>query len=156
MFGQNIFFISDRGNEERMNLWKYNITNKRIEQITSYKDFDIHFPSLGNGDIVFEQGGKLHLYNIASKSNKTISVNITSDMSALMPRSESVEDYIQNVNISPDGKRILIESRGDVFSLPAKEGVYLKPAPYEVNFFLVPSAPASITYSSYSPVASDQ
>jgi tricorn protease len=118
-----IFFISDRGNEERMNLWKYNITNKRIEQITSYKDFDIHFPSLGNGDIVFEQGGKLHLYNIASKSNKTISVNITSDMSALMPRSESVEDYIQNVNISPDGKRILIESRGDVFSLPAKEGV---------------------------------
>lgn len=121
--GDDIYFISDRGKEERMNLWKYNNTSGKAEQLTNYTDYDIHFPSLGAGEIVYEQGGKLHLYTIATKSDKTINVNITSDMSSLMPKVESVDKYIQSVTLSPDGNRVLVEARGDIFSLPAKEGL---------------------------------
>ena len=118
----HIYFISDRGNEMRMNLWRYNLLTKSFEQLTNYKDYDIHFPSLGPEDIVYEQGGKLKLYNIASGKGKTVEVSLVTDNVALKPRVENVQSYIQSVNISSDGKRALVESRGEVFSLPAEEG----------------------------------
>jgi tricorn protease len=52
--GNAIYFISDRGSELRMNLWKYDLDKKAYTQLTNFKDYDVHFPSLGPDDIVFE------------------------------------------------------------------------------------------------------
>ena len=120
--GEDIYFLSDRGTEERMNLWKYTVSIKKYEQLTNFKDYDIHFPSAGPDEIVFEQGGKLQLYSFATKQVKTVSVNLVIDKAALKPRSVTVDKFIQHANISPDGNRVLIESRGDIFSLPAENG----------------------------------
>ncbi|MGB4845782.1 MAG: PDZ domain-containing protein [Ferruginibacter sp.] len=120
--GEDIYFLSDRGTEERMNLWKYTLSTKKYEQLTNFKDYDIHFPSAGPDEIVFEQGGKLQLYSFATKQIKTISVNLVIDKAALKPKSVTVDKFIQHANISPDGNRVLIESRGDIFSLPAENG----------------------------------
>ena len=117
-----IYFISDRGKEMRMNLWQYDLKTKKFEQLTHYKDYDIHFPSLGPEDIVYEQGGKLKLFNLASGKDRNVEVSLVTDNVALKPRVENVQSYIQSVNISSDGKRALVESRGEVFSLPAEEG----------------------------------
>lgn len=121
--GDKIYFISDRGPEERMNLWSYDTKTEKSEQLTKYKDLDIHYPSLGTEEIVFEQGGKLHLYNLKDKTDKVVQVQVLSDRMALMPRQEAVDRYVQGVGLSHDGKRIVVEARGDVFTLPAKEGV---------------------------------
>ncbi len=120
--GDHIYFISDRGTEQRMNLWRYNVTNKKYEQLTNYKDYDIHFPSAGPDDIVYEQGGKLFLFNFASQKATAVSVNVVTDKAALKPKSVSAANYVQHTNISPDGNRALVEARGDVFSLPAENG----------------------------------
>src|SRR5665811_2471790 len=37
-------------------------------------------------------------------------------------RIERADKYIQHADISPDGNRILMEARGDIFSLPAENG----------------------------------
>ncbi|HET9056625.1 MAG TPA: PDZ domain-containing protein [Chitinophagaceae bacterium] len=118
----DIYFISDRGSEERMNLWKYNVSTKKYSQLTNYKDYDIHFPSAGPDDIVYEQGGKLYLFSFATQQARAVSVNVVTDKAALKPRSVTVDKYIQHVGISPDGNRVLMEARGDVFSLPAENG----------------------------------
>ncbi|MBX2951461.1 MAG: PD40 domain-containing protein [Leadbetterella sp.] len=122
-YGSKIYFISDRGADERMNLWSYDTGSGQAEQLTRYTDLDIHFPSLGEGEIVYEQGGQLHLYSIRDRADKVVRVQVTSDMTGLMPRNETVEKYIQSARISHDGNRVLFEARGDVFSLPAREGV---------------------------------
>ncbi len=120
--GDYIYFISDRGSEQRMNLWRYAVATKKYEQLTNYKDYDIHFPSNGPDDIVYEQGGKLWLFNFASQKESSVSVNVVTDKAALKPKSVSADRYIQHVNISPDGNRALVEARGDIFSLPAENG----------------------------------
>ncbi|BAV10074.1 tricorn protease [Filimonas lacunae] len=122
---QFIYFLSDRGQENRMNLWRYNVNSKATEQLTHFKDFDVHFPSLGPSDIVYEAGGKLYLYSLAKQQATEVKVNITTDQATLRPRLENVKSYLQNISISPDGKRILASARGDIFSLPAEEG-YVK------------------------------
>ncbi len=117
-----IYFLSDRGSELRMNLWRYNLGSKKYEQLTHYTNYDIHFPSAGPDDIVFEQGGKLYLFSFASQQAKAINVNVVTDKASLKPRTTTAEKYIQHAAISPDGNRVLLEARGDIFSLPAENG----------------------------------
>ena len=120
--GDDIYFLSDRGTELRMNLWRYSVTTKKYEQLTSFKDYDIHFPSAGPDDIVFEQEGKLYLYSFATKKTKAVTVNVVTDKAALKPKSVTAEKYVQHAAISPDGNRVAVEARGDIFSVPAENG----------------------------------
>ena len=123
--GNAIYFLSDRGTELRMNIWKYDLTTKAYTQLTKFGDYDIHFPSMGPQDIVFEAGGKLYLYNIASQKQKEIKVDLVTDKAMLKPKVETAERVIQSMTISPDGNRALVQARGDIFSIPAENG-YVK------------------------------
>ena len=120
--GNFIYFLSDRGPELRMNLWRYNITTKTFEQLTKFTDYDVHYPSLGPEDIVLEAGGKLYLYNLAAAQLKEVKITVVTDEALLKPRTETVDKYIQHATISPDGNRVVIEARGDIFTVPAKDG----------------------------------
>jgi tricorn protease len=117
-----IYFLSDRGAEQRSNIWSYNLDTKQTKQITKFTDFDIHFPSLGPSDIVFEAGGKLYLLGLSDETYREVNIKVVTDEITLMPRDENVAKYIQNVSIGPDGKRALFEARGDIFSVPAENG----------------------------------
>jgi tricorn protease len=70
----SIYFLSDRGPEVRMNLWRFDIETKQFSQITKFKEYDAHFPSLGPDDIVFEAGGKLYLFALASQQLTEVKV----------------------------------------------------------------------------------
>jgi len=118
----SIFFLSDRGEEKRMNLWEYDIPSKKFTQLTRFSDYDVHYPSLGPQDIVFEQGGNLYLYSLSAKAYKQVPVQVVTDERALRPSLENSSKYLFNGNISPDGKRALFEARGDIFSVPAENG----------------------------------
>jgi len=118
----DIYFLTDRGPELRMNLWKYNTKTKIAQQLTNFKDYDIHFPSAGPDDIVFEEGGSLYLYNFSSGKINEVKVSLVSDKTLLKPKMEKVDKYIEHADISPDGNRVLMEARGDIFSLPAENG----------------------------------
>ena len=118
----SIFFLSDRGEDKRMNLWEYDIPSKKSTQLTRFTDYDVHYPSLGPQDIVFEQGGKLYLYSLSGKAYKQIPVQVVTDENALRPTLENSSKLIYNGNISPDGKRAIFEARGDIFSVPAENG----------------------------------
>ncbi|WP_333819063.1 S41 family peptidase [Ohtaekwangia sp.] len=119
--GNSIYFLSDRGPENRMNLWEYNVTTKAFQQLTTFKHYDVHFPSLGPEDIVFENGGKLYLYNLASKQPREVKIEIVTDGASLKPTIEAAKN-IEHSSISPDGNRVLIEARGEVFNVPAENG----------------------------------
>lgn len=120
--GNSIYFLSDNGPEQRMNLWQYDVTSKTRKQVTNFTDYDVHFPSLGPADIVLEAGGKLYLYQLANGQLKEVKVNLVSDKATLKPSIETVEKYVQWLSIARDGNRALIQARGDIFSLPAENG----------------------------------
>ncbi|MBU0764499.1 MAG: protease, partial [Bacteroidetes bacterium] len=59
--GSEIFFLSDR--DRIMNLFVFNTETKTTEKITDFTDYDIKFPSLGDGKIIFEKAGELHIFD---------------------------------------------------------------------------------------------
>jgi tricorn protease len=117
-----IYFLSDRGADLRMNLWRYNMGSKSFEQVTQFTDYDVHYPSLGPKDIVFEAAGKLWLYDLTSQQLKEVKVTVITDETALKPKWVSAEKVIQQSFISPDGNRVLMGARGEIFSLPSENG----------------------------------
>lgn len=117
-----IYFLSDRGPELRMNLWKYDIPSKTFSQLTNFRDYDAHFPSIGPDDIVFEAEGKLYRYELSSQQLKEVKVTLVTDKAGLKTTVQSAEKFIQHASVSPDGNRVVIEARGDLFSLPAENG----------------------------------
>ena len=120
--GNKIYFLSDRGEEKRANIWSYDIATKSLKQLTNFSDFDVHFPSVGPTDIVFEAEGKLFLLDLASEKYNEVNVNVVTDQIALQPKMINASEFIAHGWIAPDGKRVALEARGDLFSIPAEEG----------------------------------
>lgn len=120
--GSKIYFLSDRGTELRWNIWVYDLNTKQTRQVTTFADKDIHFPSLGPSDIVFEAGGKLYLLDLATEKHREVPVKVVTDNATLLPRTENASTRIRTVTLSPDGKRALFSARGEIFSVPAENG----------------------------------
>ena len=119
--GDNIFFASDR--DLKLNIWQYNTSTKETKQITHHTDFDVMWPS-GHGDyLVYENGGYLFKLNLKSLLSEKIKVNINFDNPNLIPYYKSVKDDINSFAVSPTGKRALFDARGDIFSVPAENGI---------------------------------
>jgi tricorn protease len=120
--GDTVFFLSDEGENMRINIWAYDTVARTLEQVTNFEEFDISYMSAGRNDLVFEMGGELYLMDLETRAYRTVEVRVVSDLSAEMPRSENVAGRIANMTPSPDGKRVIFEARGDLFSVPASEG----------------------------------
>lgn len=117
-----IYYVSDEGPNERYNIWKYDTKAKTKKQVTSFSAFDIHYPSIGPDEMVFEAGGELYLMDLETEETREVKINVITDLMSIKPRKESVEDYVTTLAIAPDGNRAIVEARGDVFSIPAEKG----------------------------------
>ena len=120
--GNTIYFISDRGANERNNIWAYDTKAASMKQVTQLGDFDITFPSLGPDGIVFQAGGRLYFFDVASGKPREVPVSVVTDETTLRARTAKVDTLIQGATPSPTGKRALFEARGDIFSAPAEHG----------------------------------
>ncbi|MDX1666865.1 MAG: Tricorn protease like protein, partial [Saprospiraceae bacterium] len=123
--GDKVYFLSDRGDNMRLNLWAYDTQNGQFEQITNFRDFDISNMSAGPEDIVFEQGGNMYLLDLESHDYRQVDVNVVSDLSVEMPRAVDVSKQISNMTAAPEGKRVVFEARGELFNVPAQKGFTL-------------------------------
>jgi tricorn protease len=121
--GNKIYFLSDRDTLKRMNLYVYDLETKTTKQLTNFTDFDVKFPSLGPNAIVFENGGYIYRCDLATEKYEKVPIEIQEDMSIGRGGITKVSESITNYEISPDGKRALFGARGDVFTVPAKNGV---------------------------------
>ncbi len=122
-FGNKIYFLSDRDEPKRFNIWSLDLANDRFKQLTFFKEFDVQFPSVGAGEIIFANAGRLYLLDLKTEKMREVEISVTTDRSTLKPRLENVSSLIQWASVSPTGKRALFSARGDIFSTPAEHGV---------------------------------
>ena len=123
--GDKIYFNSDRDDEKRFNLWSYDLKTKATKQVTQFKDFDVKFPSKGEGDkaIVFENGGFIYKLDPTTDKMEKISVKIQEDFLTGRGGLKDLSKSVHQFEISPDGKRALLAARGELFTVPATAGL---------------------------------
>lgn len=118
--GNTIYFISDRDNVS--NLFSYRTDTKAVKKLTNFTDFDVMNASAGPDAIVFEQGGYVHLFDIASGQARRLAITVRGDMPWARTGVRSVASAIRTAALSPTGVRAAFESRGDIFTVPADKG----------------------------------
>jgi len=123
--GRTLYFLSDQGPEMRDNIWAYDLDTEKFHQVTHFDKFDIHFPSIGPKEMVFEAGGLLYLLELDGEKSHQVHIDVVTDERTVRPRDENVSRLIESASLSPTGKRALFEARGDVYTVPAEHGVTL-------------------------------
>jgi len=120
-FGDEIYFCSDR--DRTMNLFCYNLKTKQTRKVTLFTDYDIKFPSAGDNRITFEQAGYIHIFDIVTQTVSKLSIQIGDDFIAGRKELRDATRNLGSVNPSPDGNRIVATARGDIYTIPVKEGI---------------------------------
>jgi len=117
-----IFFLSDRDKYKKLNIWAYELKTQKTRQVTDFTEYDVKWPSIGPDAIVFENGGKLHLLDLAGETSQPIEIKVPADLPKVRTKLKNVSEYIRNFSLSPSGKRALFEARGEVFTVPQEHG----------------------------------
>jgi len=120
--GNTVYFTSDRGSVHRLNIYSYDLTSKQVEQLTNFDQFDVMWPSLGLDTIIFENGGYLYKFDLQTKQSTKLVIFVNGDRDEAMKHWASATKHVTDFDIAPDGKRAAIAARGEVFTVPAKEG----------------------------------
>jgi tricorn protease len=120
--GNTVYFTSDRGEEHRLNIYAYDLGTKQVEPVTHFTNFDVMWPSLGDAAIIFENGGYLYVLDLATRKATKLTIMLPGERDLTMKHWASVSKNITDFDIAPDGKRAVFAARGDVFTVPAKEG----------------------------------
>ncbi len=119
--GDKIYFCSDR--DRIMNLFVYDLKTKETKKVTSFTDYDIKFPSLGDNAIVFENGGFIYVFDLATEKAQKIDIRISNDVITGRDEMKDASKFINSSSLAPDGKRVSFDARGDIWTVPAKTGI---------------------------------
>ena len=119
--GDEIFFLSDR--DRTMNVFVYNTSTRQTSKVTDFTDYDVKFPSLGDRQIVFENGGYIYRLDVNTKEYHKVPIRIANDFTNSRTALVDASKSIHSGDLSPNGERVVFGARGEVFSLPAKHGI---------------------------------
>lgn len=118
--GSQVYFLSDR--DRVMNLYAYDSKSAALKQVTKFKGADIKSFGAADGKMVFERNGYLHLLNPTDNSIKKLAVNIPGDLLSIRSGFKKAGRLINNFSVSPTGKRVAFEARGEIVTVPAEKG----------------------------------
>jgi len=115
-----VYFRSDRAGE--YNLYAYAPGSGQVEQLTEFDDFPVIGLRTGGGSVVFEQAGYLHRYDPATGGHERIDITVNADILDVRPRYVTGGDHVRSAEVSPTGKRLVFDYRGEILTAPTGEG----------------------------------
>ncbi|MCP3980928.1 MAG: peptidase S41 [bacterium] len=121
--GKTLYFLSDRDANKRYNIWALDTQSGSTRQVTKFETMDVAWPSIGPDEIVFTVGSDLYLLDLSDESQSKVEVEVVTDRATLKPRRESTGDRLRSADVSPSGKRVVVEARGEIYTVPAEHGV---------------------------------
>lgn len=118
--GDAIYFRSDRKGE--FNLFAFDPAKKALTQLTSHADFPVLNAAAAAGRIVYEQAGRLHLYDVSARKATPLTIGLAVDLPELRPRFAKGTKFLRRTSLSPSGARVAIGYRGEILTVPAEKG----------------------------------
>ena len=120
--GDTVYFVSSR--KGPATLYSYDVKSTAVKELVPNPDgFDVRHASLGPGAIVYEQLGALSVFDIASGKSHKVNISFADELPEARPHMTHVDSsQVLHATISPTGKRVLIETRGEILTLPVEKG----------------------------------
>ncbi|MEZ4234581.1 MAG: S41 family peptidase [Myxococcota bacterium] len=119
-----LYFLSDRGGTA--DLWSVAPDGTDPKRHTDSGTWDARTPAVGDdGRIVFTRGGDLVLFDPAAGKEATVPVDLEAERVLARRRYPDARRAVTWVTPSPEGDRLALVTRGEIFSVPAEDGPVL-------------------------------
>ncbi len=119
--GSKMFYVSDRSGVQ--NLWSQT-RGGQAKQLTNFTDGRVLWANLSADakEIVFERN--FRLWKISADGGRASEVPVVLRGAASTPLSERVvlSTQIRELSLAPDGKKVAVIARGEIFAASAKDG----------------------------------
>jgi len=116
-----IYFASDR-QYGTLNIYRYDLRTRAVTPMTSYRDYDVKYPSIGPGAIVYQYAESLHLLDVASGETRQLDIEVPTDLVEMRETYVNPTANTGSFSLSPTGTRMLLEARGEIINVPVKKG----------------------------------
>jgi Tol biopolymer transport system component len=118
--GSRVFFMSDRTGAQ--NIWSMP-RGGQAKQVTNFTDGRVVWPSLSydGQEIVFERNFRIWKMK-ADGGAREVPITLRGVASSPMNERVSAGTQLRELALSPDGKKIAVIARGEVFAASAKDG----------------------------------
>ena len=119
--GRSVVYASDK-KLATLNLYRYDLDSGKETQLTEFADADVRYPTTDGKRVAFEKDGLLYTLDLATKAITPVKPTIEAENLQARPALRNLSRSITSMALSPTGTRVLVEARGDVFSVAAREG----------------------------------
>ena len=115
--GKTLYFMSDRSGIQ--NIW-----SSAGKPITTFRDGHVLWPTITRDGrtIVFEREFGIWTVDTANAQTREVSITLRGAPAAASVEHRTFTDQIQELSLSPDGKKIAFTVHGEIFSASAKDG----------------------------------
>jgi tricorn protease len=119
-YGDRVYFASDR--DGRMNLYSMLPDGGDVRQLTRHDEYDVRWPDLDGGRIVYMYGGDLWLLDVGTGEDRQIEITLPTDRVCRQPRVEDASKTLESYDLDDDGNRLLVSAHGELWITPTKPG----------------------------------
>jgi tricorn protease len=120
--GQKLFFTSDQGGAE--NIWTVGLSKSAPQQVTNFKGGRVLWPSASYDGklIVFERDFTIWTLDTQNGQAKQVPIRRRGAPASPIVERQRFTDRLQELALSPDGKKVAFIVHGEVFAASAADG----------------------------------
>lgn len=119
--GDDVVFISDR-DDGAANLFMYSSKTRDVRQLTRETLWDVRSASAFENTVVYEVGGRLKELDVATGRVRDIPITIAAQAIQTRTQWKDASGAMTSARLSATGKRVVVSARGDIFTVPVKDG----------------------------------
>jgi tricorn protease len=114
-----IYFMSER--DGIFNIWKMAPDGGNVSQVTRHTQGGVKYPAISNDGrtIVYTNDHELYLLDVPNGAPQQVTVELSFDPSINQVEWVDVEDEADGFAARPDGDAVAVDSRGEIFLVPA-------------------------------------
>ncbi len=118
--GDRIYFISDH--EGIGSLYSCDLRGRVIVKHSSNKDYYVRNATTDGKKIVYHCGAEIYVYDVKSDKESTLEISYHSPQIQRQRKFVDAGKYLEDYDISPDGSRMIVTTRGKSFAFSNWEG----------------------------------
>lgn len=119
--GGEVVFISDRA-DGAANLFAFNPVTQALRQLTRETQWDVRSVDALGSTLVYEAGGVIKQIELAGGAPRGLDIRLDTTAPQARVQWKDAGKTLTQARLSSTGKRVVVTARGEVFTVPVKDG----------------------------------